>query len=584
MNTKSKLRIAVGFLIFLILLLTLLAVSQVKSIADATDNILKDNYQSLEYTNIMVNMSDKILTDTSLNSAFETYIQKQQNNITEIGEAEHSLRLAKSYEYLLIKNNKEYWIAQMKDALFEIASLNMNAIQEKSMIAQQTSQKAKIWIFFIGLLCTFFALFILWALPNYITVPVKKLTESILQIAENNYTQRVNFEQGSEFQSLALAFNAMAEKLDEYNNSNMAKFFSEKKRLEALVDNMQDPILGIDENKNIILANQAACAVTGREKDELLQFSLTKLADENDLLSNLCNLLENKEEQENNEVIKIYSDGRESFFEKKIITVLAQISELQSKKAIGHFIFLRNVTAYKEMDTAKTNFMAVISHEFKTPIASIKMGLNLLLNKQTGKLNSEQKTYISGISDDVERLLSITSELVKIAQIESGNILFAPNDVFLPDIIADAVESCKVQAQARNIEIAFSKNSCRYMVNVDRDKLIWVLVNVIQNAVRYSYNDSKIELGCKKAGNQCLIFVKDTGPGIAKEFQEKIFEKYFRVPGNIYEGTGLGLSICKQLLLRQGGDIYVESDLGKGCIFWIAVESGIKKQTEFDEN
>jgi len=122
----------------------------------------------------------------------------------------------------------------------------------------------------------------------------------------------------------------------------------------------------------------------------------------------------------NEEPMKIYADAKESYFEKEVIDINIIPTGESDSQFIGQVIMLKNITPFKELDLAKTNFMGTVSHEFKTPISSIKMGLQLLESNRIGELNAEQKNLVDGIKEDTQRLLKITSELLNITQIESG--------------------------------------------------------------------------------------------------------------------------------------------------------------------
>jgi signal transduction histidine kinase len=239
----------------------------------------------------------------------------------------------------------------------------------------------------------------------------------------------------------------------------------------------------------------------------------------------------------------------------------------QSKQLIGHFILLRNVTEFKEMDFAKTNFIATVSHEFKTPISSIKLSLQLLENEGIGKLNEEQKNLVESIKDDANRLLKITGELLNMTQVESGNIQLSilPSDA--KEILLYAINATKTQAEQKQIRFELNCPDNISKVHADSEKTAWVLTNLISNAIRYSYDNSTIYLSIKQDADQVQISVKDTGQGIAPQYRDKIFDRYFRVPGTKKEGTGLGLSISKEFIEAQGGQISVDSEFGAGSTF-----------------
>jgi signal transduction histidine kinase len=200
---------------------------------------------------------------------------------------------------------------------------------------------------------------------------------------------------------------------------------------------------------------------------------------------------------------------------------------------------LRNVTTYKELDFAKTNFIATVSHDFKTPISSIKKSLQLLENEQIGKLNDEQKNLIDSIKDDANRLLKITGELLNMTQVESGNIQLSilPSDP--KEILLYAINATKTQADQKQINFEINCPDNISKIQADNEKTAWVLTNLISNAIRYSYDNATIYLAIQQTSNQVQISVRDTGQGIAPQYKDKIFDRYFRVPGTKKEAQDL---------------------------------------------
>ena len=243
----------------------------------------------------------------------------------------------------------------------------------------------------------------------------------------------------------------------------------------------------------------------------------------------------------------------------------------QASKTIGHVIILRNVTPYKELDFAKTNFIATVSHELKTPISSIQMSLQLLQNEQIGKMNEEQKNLLESINEDAARLLKITAELLNMTQVESGKIQLGIIPTAAKEMLMYAVNANKTQAEQKQIKLEISCPDTIPKVLADNEKTSWVLTNLISNAIRYSYDNSTIYLSVTETKNQIQFSVKDTGQGIAPQYKDKIFDRYFRVPGIKKEGTGLGLSISKEFIEEQGGQITVDTDFGAGSVFTVSL-------------
>ena len=200
----------------------------------------------------------------------------------------------------------------------------------------------------------------------------------------------------------------------------------------------------------------------------------------------------------------------------------------------------------------------------------MQLGIQILENEKTGHLNEEQKGLINGIKDDADRLLRITGELLNIAQVESGAIQVNLISSEIKPMIEYAVNANKSAADHKNIKIDVDIDN-NALVAADSEKTAWALTNLISNAVRYSYENATIFVKAEKENDQIKFSVTDTGQGIQPQFLDKIFERYFRIPGTKKEGTGLGLSISKEFIEAQGGRIWVESEYGAGSTFYFTL-------------
>lgn len=570
MKIKTKLTLGVGLLFLMILLLSTVSAKYMFELKSDTENVLVDNYRTLEYSRNML-VSLEIGTEDALKKLDDNLL-KQENNTTEINEKEVTQELRNHFDLFRQNQSDSAIKSEIREDIFKLMDMNMQSIQRKSEMAKQTANSAVFWIALTGTLCFFIAFTLLINLPSNIANPLKELTESIKQIADKNYSERVHFESHSEFGELAKSFNAMAQKLEEYNNSNLAKLMMEKKRVETLIDKMHDPVIGLDEKMRVIFTNEEANQILGLPESELIGLLSKDLALKNDLLRELVkDIVETESNKSGLKPIKIFANGKESYFEKDIQHISIVPTGEKIAKVVGHVILLRNVTEYKELDSAKTNFIATVSHEFKTPISSIKMSLQLLENEQVGKLNPEQQNLVDSIKDDAKRLLKITGELLNMTQVESGNIQLSilPSDP--REILQYAINATKTQAEQKQIQFEINCPDRVSKVQADNEKTAWVLTNLISNAIRYSYDNSIVYLTIQEATSQIKISVKDTGQGIAPQYKDKIFDRYFRVPGTKKEGTGLGLSISKEFLEAQGGQISVDSEFGAGSTFTLTL-------------
>lgn len=572
MRIKTKLNLGVGLLFLMIIILSLVSGYSVFLIKADTENILKANYNTLEYSRNMILSLDeiKVSTDSKIDT-FKEYLEKQTQNVTEPGEKEATANLEKSFAVLEKNETNEAVKTQIRKDIFAIMKLNLDAIKQKSDIAKLTAENANLWIAIVGSLCFLIAFNLLVNLPNNIANPIKELTLSIKEIANKNYSERVHFTNHNEYGDLAKSFNTMAQKLEEYHNSNLYKLFFEKKRLETLINNMHDPIIGLDNDGIILFVNDEALKIIGMKSEDVIGKSASTLALSNDLIRSLI-LKEGTNDSQKKQPMKIFANGKESYFDKETINITITPTGEEKEINIGDVIILRNITLFKELDFAKTNFIATVSHELKTPIASIKLSLQLLQNNKTGDLNDDQKQLIESIKDDSQRLLKITGELLNLSQLETGNIQLNIDKSNPYNIVNYAVEAVKVQADQKQIKLVIDAHENLHDVKADSEKTGWVLINYLSNAITYSSEKSTITIKLKEENDQIIFQVIDTGKGIDARYKDKVFDKYFQIPGSQKTGTGLGLAISKEFIEAQNGTIGVESNLGLGSTFWFSLK------------
>ncbi|MEH6309030.1 ATP-binding protein [Olivibacter sp. CPCC 100613] len=567
MKIKTKLTLGVGLLFLLIVTLSAMSIWSVQRLKKDTAQILKANYNTLTYSRNMLKDLDNVTKDPRSLDNFKENLRKQLANLTEPGEMEASQSLSDHFSQLVKQPTDEKLPVLIREDVLQIMSLNMSAIAAKSESAINTSEDANIWIGTTGAVCFLIAFTLLINLPGNIGDPIAQLTASIREITAHNYRQRVHFEAHSEFGELATSFNTMAEKLEEYAGTNLSRLLMEKKRIETLINNMRDPVIGLDENQTVLFVNNEALGILGLQKQAILGKNIPELAERNDLLRTLIHG-ESPGDKRTAPPIRIYANGKESFFEKELIPIKIVPTGEKDEQLIGAVIMLKNITPFRELDLAKTNFIATVSHELKTPIASIKMGLQLLQNNATGNLNTEQQQLLQSIGDDSDRLLQITGELLNMSQVETGNIQMNIRQSKVSEIVNYAINATHTAAENRQLLIKTEIPENPSMVKADPEKAAWVLTNFLSNAIRYSPEQGEIIVRVSEENNQVKISVQDHGRGIDTRYQQRIFERYFQMPGSNRSGTGLGLAISKEFIETQGGEIGVESTVGLGSNFF----------------
>jgi len=555
---KTKVSLGVGFLFGLLLLVGGVGFYYFNKISTESGDLLKDNYKSVEYGRKML---DALNTwekerDTA-RKVFEYNLVAQENNITEQGETAVTNALRHDYNAFLQHDDSIPLQMILQENISRIIEINLDAISVKNAASQQTVESAKVIIGMIITLCLLIGFTFMVNFPGLIANPISKLTEGIQAIANKDYSQRIHLDRKDEFGDLAKAFNDMAEQLNEYEHSNLAKIMFEKQRAETVINSMKDASIGIDMNGTVLFANQQALQLLNLKEADIVGQKQQDVQRRNDLFRFLTN-------EENGMPFKIVVNDKENYFSKE------QIEIHQEQQTIGHVIILKNITPYKELDVAKTNFIATISHELKTPLASSDFSLRLLEDERVGTLTAEQKELVQHLKDDNQRLLRILSELLDLSQVESGKIQLNLQPVSATDTIAKALAAVQNPAREKNIQIKQQIAEHLPAMLADAEKAGWIINNFLTNAIRYSAQNDHITIKAHQPDDQHIeIGVQDFGIGIDASLQQKIFDRFYRVPG-IHEkkGTGLGLAISKDFAEAMNGTIGVESVPGKGSYFF----------------
>lgn len=562
MRLKTKITLGVLFLYAMLLLVSVLGYYYLKSLNNKARLILEDNYESLEYSKNMLAALDELpVNRTAALQHFSENLTKQASNLTEPGEGVATERVKRSFEQL----RKDTLagaptIQAIRKSIYVIMDLNMLAIVGKNEGVKKTADKALWYIAIISGVCFLLGFTFVFNFPGYIANPIRELTQGIRGIAEKQYSQRLHFKSDDEFGELANAFNTMAERLDEYEHSNLARIMFEKQRAEAVISSLKDATLGFDNNDNILFANTQALQLLNLPEKELIGRPAAEVARQNDLLRFLVN-------RQDNTPLKIVVEGKECFFTKEMVDIH------HGNESIGYVIILKNITTFKEQDLAKTHFIATVSHELKTPLASSDFSLKLLEDERTGQLSREQQELVESLKQDNLRMIKIVNELLNLSQVESGKIQLQPQPVPAGNIVQYALNTVQKQAAQQQVTINTSLPEELPHIQADVEKTAWVLVNLLTNAIRYAPSGSAVQLKVEEAPGGMLLFsVRDEGKGIPTASREKIFERFYRVPGNRnQQSTGLGLAIAREFIEAQGGIIGVESEEGKGSRFYFSL-------------
>ncbi len=573
MNFSSK--IWAGLILLLVLIMTVagIGIFVLQDTSGRGVEVMKDNFRSVEYAHQMLNSLNHF-PDSAAIEDFRKWTRLESGNITEKGEDSLVEVLNSSLAFYLSTRTPEQADSTSRSlevTILHIMDINMVATRKKNEILNSSIQ-SNTRLITIGYTMVFLILIsVLFNYPYAIIHPVQELITRIKEVAEGNYDQRVEVSEAGELRDLGEAFNEMAAQLSAFKRSTLAQVLFEQRRLQTVLSSLKDALLMMDENGKMLYINPVAQSVMHLSADAIIGLSAAELALRNDLFNSLYELLSQPHNPSEQPLI-VVTQGEEQFFRREIISIDATDPITGINKPVGHVFMLRNITQFSALDRAKNDFLATVSHELKTPLSSINLSLKLLYDPRLGLLNEAQNQLVDQSREEVKHMLSMVGELLKLSQLETGRIKLQAEKTPLTPMIERAVTFLMPQTNAAAVSIFWKNVDAPVFVSADPDKTVWVLVNLLGNALRFSPNGGSIYLTVHPEDDRVLIAVTDEGPGILPEMVERIFEKYVTMPAGKNpdnSGTGLGLTIAREFMQAQGGKIWATSIPGQGATFWL---------------
>jgi len=592
-------------ILLLIFLVSFWAISNFINLNNALDRILVENYHSVLAAENMIGSIER--QDSAVlyyllgsrdegqklfdkyHGEFMIWFGKEKDNITVSGEEELVSNIYMNYTNYLSEFNKiksiygsegsnaaiKYYFDRSLPQFMSIRTLcndllemNHKTISERNEIAEKVANSA-IWsTIIVSILSIAFGFFWNIYISGILVGPILKLTDKVKSIAKGNLDETIDIKVNDEIGILASEFNDMTRHIKEYQNTNIDKLISERKKSEAIVREIYDGIIVVDRDSKIVLVNKAAEIILNKDENVIRGKHFLEVIKDDTIYMVLKAAFEGRyQDGDETDVTTIsrISDGA-----KKHYTVRATPIEGKENTVEGAVILFGDVTHFKEVDEMKSDFVSTVSHEFRTPLTSIQMGVGLLLESNIVKDGTREKELLDAIDEDSKRLNRLVSELLDLTRIESGKTNMEFRRIDTVGIIVDVVKSFELQAKEKGIELN-KEIKAKEPVNIyaDSNKVSWVLVNLISNAMRYTPQGGKITVSIEQNGNKAYIAVKDTGIGIPKKYHEVIFDKFTQVKndGVTAGGAGLGLAISKDIVKAHKGRIWVESEEGKGSTF-----------------
>lgn len=387
-------------------------------------------------------------------------------------------------------------------------------------------------------------------LVRIIVDPIKHLESVTWKIAHGNLQTRVNVVSNDELGQLGKTFNNMADQLQ----SKINEVVDKQNRLESILKSMQSGVIAVDNEDRIITINPYAQKIFGINVDVTGKYLNDCIEDKR-----IKEILNNETVDETQ--VKIKKPFRRFLKIKKAIVI-------NGYKKIGRVIAIQDITEMKRLENIRSQFVANVSHELKTPLTSIKGFAETLRYVEDEETKIK---FLDIIDKETERLTRLISDILVLSDLEN-NPVEELEEIFPDGIITDAINILSEHARKKNIYINFESDNNDFILG-QKDKFLQIVINIIENSIKYSNNNTKINVKSFSDKEYYYFKVKDNGIGIPKEDLPRIFERFYRVDkARKSGGTGLGLAIVKHIVKTFGGEISVDSEVLKGTEFTFKIK------------
>lgn len=606
MSVKTKLLLAQAPLAVVLMLMGVLSTAVVGRLGTESRLILADNYRSVLAAQRMKEALERVdsnalfmlaghLKDAEAaiaryRATFEGELRVQEGNITEPGETEITSRLRAAWNayqraidsYLRLdareQRERTYFntvapaFTLVKQRADEILALNQDTMVRKSDSAAAAAKRfervvlaALIFGGIIGLLAS------TWLISRTLR-PLAVVAATVRRFAEGDLRARADVRGKDEIAAVAAEVNRMAERLEQYRASSLGELLQAQQGAQAAIDGLPDPVVLLDASGHLQGANAAAARLLGvdaeRSGEEVYAKTEPGVRAVIDRLR--VHVLSGKGPYVPSgfeEALRVANtpEGERVFIPRGMPLYG------ESGAVNGAAVIIQDVTRLFRFDELRNDLVATVAHEFRTPLTSLRMALHLCTEEVVGPLTPKQSELLYAAREDCERLQTIVDDLLNLARIESGRIDLHKRRVEPRAIVDGVVDVHRAAAEQASVTLRTEMLPSLPEVFADPDRLQLVFSNLVTNAVRHSPAGGEIVIRATEEAAYVRFEIADQGPGIPREHQRGLFEKFFRVPGSPEGGSGLGLFIAKGLVQAHDGAIGIDNGAGQGSTFWFTI-------------
>jgi NtrC-family two-component system sensor histidine kinase KinB len=614
-SLRKKIFIGYGITLILMVVVFIWALFHLLDLGQASDAILRENYKSILAAENMVYAIERQDSATLLlllgyedqgwkqfrenESLFFQWLGRARDNITVEGEERivktieneyntylnHIAELKPVYKSNLQKTATFYHetilpsFNSVRNACIHLREINQETMFKASERARHIAKRA-IWsMVFIGSAAIGIGLGFSLFLSNLLVRPVRQMMEATKKISEGNYDVEISIHSSDELGDLTHDFNEMVKKLKAYRDLNIDQIMVEKRKSEAIIRSIDDGIVVVDNEFKVTDMNPTAAKALDIEPDQIKNKHFLEVVKNEMLFNYVKQSVETGQPpsiDEKKTILTVEQGEKQRHYQFSITPVHGKPGAL-----LGVVLLLRDVTRLTELDRLKSEFVMTASHELRTPLTSIGMSIKLLLEKSMEKLDEKERQLLLVAHEDLERLKTLVNNLLDLSKIEAGRMEMEFENISIDNLCQDAADVLKTQIDAKGVHFTLDLQPHLPNVKADANKIIWVLTNLISNALRYTDSGRHIRLSAERIGPYVHVSVTDNGPGIPFEAQSKIFDKFVQIKSDkALGGSGLGLTICKEIVRAHGGTIWVDSTPGEGSTFTFTLVAQEKSEKE----
>ena len=466
------------------------------------------------------------------------------------------------YYYRIVRPHSDR-VRELCFRLFEINQAAINDAGERTrLIAGQTAfgmMLASIVTLLLSIVAT------AWLIRGIVT-PAEQLTDRVKQIGGGMLDLKIDVLSDDEIGQLSREFNKMTERLKRFEQMNIDQILSEKRKADTIVRSITDGLIMTDAAMRVVHINQVVSDLFRLGDADLIGRSLQSVINDARIVSLVASGIPAEPPADQTSSLLQFSRGdKVLYFRPKVTRILDGEGALY-----GILLLLQDVTQFKELDRMKSDFIATLSHEFRTPVTSINMSVDILNQGILGPLNDKQKELIASAKEDCFRLTKLARELLQLSKLESGRTQLKNEELDIRALIESALRPLSVQFNEKDVRLRAEVASDLPRLIADEQQLVWVVNNLVTNALKYTQPGGSVTVRAREDEGNLLMEVEDTGVGIAPEHLVSIFDKFVQVkrfqdatPGSV----GLGLAIAKEIVDMYGGKIWASSAVGKGSTF-----------------